>query len=175
MNLALAPFAKAAKRSLALLLLAGALLLIGCNPASRAREWAQSADSGQWRAKYSLFFHQKDGDLRMDVLETRGETLMLDIQSPRGRLKLEFDETSMALSLDSGQLEWEEALSQIPYYSLTELAKKLVGSQTGSSDIRIEGEWAEIQGYRLRLKGGTPAEVEYLGEWTLQVEEFIWD
>lgn len=162
---------KATAKRLIWWVLAAALLLAGCNPAAQVRDWAKTAESGTWHARYRLFFHQKDGDLQMLVQESKGETLVLEIQAPRGSLRLEYGPEKFSLDLDRGNLQWQELPQQIPYYSLIELARQLVEAST----LAVQGEWVEYMGYRLKARGGAPVEVGYLSEWTLQVEEFIWD
>lgn len=159
------------KYRLGALLLAAAMLLGGCNPASRAREWAKSAENETWHARYRLLFHQKDGDLEMLVQESRGEILVLDIQMPRGALRLEYGSDSLLINLDAGHLEWQDIPCQIPYYTLTELARQIAVSQ----ELASQGEWAELMGYRIKVKEGAPTEAGFLSEWTLYVEEFVWE
>lgn len=106
----------------------------------------------------------------MLVAETHeAGTLTLDIEAPGGTLSLEYGEDSLHVDLD-GEFEWQDGPFQVPYYTLLELAKRLVSCE----ELGYEGDWVECRGYRLRLKKGQPAEVEYLGEWTLYVEEFTW-
>ena len=159
------------KYRLGALLLAVAMFLGGCNPGARARDWAKTAENQVWHARYRLVFHQKDGDLEMRVLESRGETLTLDIEIPRGSLRLEYGSDSLLLNLDAGNLEWQDIPRQIPYYTLTALARQI----TAALELETRGEWAELLGYRLRVKGGAPTEAGFLSEWTLYVEEFVWE
>lgn len=158
------------KYRLGALLLAAALLLGGCNPASRARDWATRAVDETWQARYRVLFHQEDKDLEMTVQESRGETLVLDIIMPGGSLRLEYGSDSMLIKLDEGSLEWQDIPCQIPYYTLTELALQIAASQ----QLATQGDWAASQGYRLKVKAGAPVEAACLPDWTLYVDEFIW-
>ena len=151
-------------------LLVALLLLGGCNPANRAQEWAETAVSQNWQAKYRLVFHQKDADLEMLVRESRGETLVLDIQMSRGTLRLEYDGDALLVDLDEGDLQWQDVPRQVPYYTLSEIARLLAAAP----ELTLQGEWVEHQGYRLKVKKGLPLEAELAPEWSLYVEEFIW-
>lgn len=159
------------KFRLGALVLAAALLLGGCNPVSRARDWANSAETESWQARYRIFFHQQDGDLEMTVLESRGETLVLEIQTPQGSLGLEYGSDNLLINLDEGSLEWQDLPCQIPYYTLTALAGQIAAAR----ELDTQGEWAELMGYRIKVKGGAPVEAAYLSEWTLYIEEFVWE
>ena len=158
------------KHKLCALLLMAALLLCGCSPAARARDWAGRAADETWQARYRIVFHQKDKDVEMTVQESRGETLVLDITMPGGSLRLEYSGDCMLINLDGGGLEWQEIPYQIPYYTLSELARQI----NSAPQLDTQGDSAAIHGYCLKVKAGAPVEAAYLSEWTLYVEEFNW-
>lgn len=152
------------------ILLAVGLLLVGCSPASRAKTWAEKAAAETWVARYRIDFHQEDGDLSMEVWESRAEVLVLDIIMPTGSLRLEYGPDNLLLNLDQGALEWEDFPRQPPYYCLAELSRQILAA----GELATSQEWAEVQGYSLKLEGGRPVEVKFQSEWTLYVEEFYW-
>lgn len=153
------------------LVLALALLFTGCSPASRAQEWAEQAEAGTWVARYRIDFHQQDGDLSMNIWESKAETLVLDITMPTGTLKLEYGPDNLLLDLDDGQLQWEDFARQPPYYCLAELSWHIVAA----GELASSQEWAEFLGYSVKVEQGRPLEIKYESEWTLYVEEFYWN
>ncbi|MGI6365535.1 MAG: hypothetical protein ACOX2G_07315 [Bacillota bacterium] len=155
---------------LVILLVLG-LLIAGCSPASRAKTWAEKAAAETWVARYRIDFHQQDGDLSMEVWEARAEALVLDITMPSGTLRLEYGPDNLLLNLDQGELEWEDFPRQPPYYCLAELSRQILAA----GELANFQDWAEFQGYSLKIEGGKPLEVKYLSEWTLYVEEFYWN
>ena len=105
------------------------------------------------------------------MLETQGEYLVLDIQMPLGSIRLEYGPEGLLIDLDKGDLSWLDVQHNIPYYSLAELARYFALAR----ELNTQGDWAELTGYRLKVKGGVPTEAAYLSEWTLIVEEFVWE
>lgn len=146
------------------------LVLMGCNPASKAVKWAERADAERWQAEYKIIFHQMDEDIQMSVREVNGETLTLDITMPSGSLRLEYG-GGLLINLDQGGLEWEDQFQQPPYYALSELSRLVVSV----SQLERDGDWAVIDGYRLRLEDGLPVEIMYESEWTMYIETFSWN
>lgn len=159
------------KSKLLILLMAISLLTAGCNPASRAKEWAEQAVAQTWVAQYRITFHQQDEDLVMNVREERGETLVLDITMPNGSLRLEYGADNLLIDLDRGGLVWEDFARQAPYYTLSELSRQIVAA----GELNNKEDWAEVLGYYVQVKNGMPALVRYQSEWTLEVEYFRWN
>jgi len=153
------------------IILAVGALVVGCSPASRAVNWAEETAAKAWTAQYRICFHQKDGDIKMDIQETQAETLVLDITMPNGTLRLEYGPDNILIDLDQGGLEWTDFSRQPPYYSLSELSKRiLIAGELGS-----EGDWASLDGYLIKVKDGIPTEVKYGSEWTIYLDSFIWN
>ncbi|HPZ91329.1 MAG: hypothetical protein GX090_04785 [Firmicutes bacterium] len=146
------------------------LALAGCSPDVRAREWAEKAGKEYWTAQYSIAFHQKDGDIEMQVREVRGDTLRLDIDMPGGSLRLEYGPDNLLISLDGGGLEWQDFPRQPPYYTLWQLSRQLAAAE----NLGSAGEWATVQGYKVIVRGGFPVQVRYEDQWTVNVRQFQW-
>lgn len=150
--------------------LAAAIFFSACSPASRCQNWAAAATDANWQARYRLLFHQKDGDLELQVVESRGETIVLDIQGQGGSIRLEYSPDKFSIALAEGDLWWEDFPRQVPYYALSELARQFADAEK----LSAQGDWATLAGFRLRVKKGVPMEASFLQEWTLSVEEFNW-
>lgn len=146
------------------------LVLMGCSPASKAVKWAERADLEGWQAEYKIVFHQVDEDIQMSVREVKGDTLTLDITMPSGSLRLEYGD-GLLIDLDQGGLEWEDQFQQPPFYALSELSRLVAAV----SQLGRDGDWAIIDGYRIRLEDGLPVEIKYESEWTMSIEGFDWD
>lgn len=159
------------KRAGLVLLLTAAVLVSGCSPSSRAADWATHAGSQCWQAKYTIVFHQVDEDIRMTVHESRGETLVVDVTMPSGSLCLEYNADNLLINLDRGELEWADPVRQPPYYTLSELSRQIAAAAKPGND----GEWASAGGYLVKVKDGIPTEVKYQTDWTIYVQEFIWE
>lgn len=158
------------KAKLALALILG-LLLAGCSPASRARDWAERAAISTWSARYRIDFHQQDGDLSMSIWESKAETLVLDITMPTGALRLEYGPDNLLLDLDDGQLQWEDFARQPPYFCLAELSRRIVDAE----ELTNSQDWAEFLGYSVKVEEGKVLEIRFESDWTLYVEEFYWN
>lgn len=158
------------KKAVLVILLTGALLL-GCSPASQAVKWAERAEIKGWQARYRIVFHQADGDMEMLIQEEQRDILVLDITMPSGSMRLEYGPDNLLINLDQGNLDWEDQLQEPPYYALSQLAKRIA---TGII-LAVDRDWVSFEGFRIRLENGGPKEASFLDEWTLYVEEFLWD
>lgn len=150
-------------------LIGSIMAVTGCS-SPQAEKWSQRILTSNWVASYQVIFHQEDGDLIMQLGESRHETLLLEVTTPGGAvLTREFNEGVFSSDLD-GKVQWANHVGYPPVWSLYALAMRVAASP----ELTKQGEWLTFDGFSVRIIKGGLAQVKYLDQWTLTVESIDW-
>jgi len=145
------------------------LVAAGCS-SPQADKWSQRILTNNWVASYQVVFHQEDGDLTMQIGESRHETLLLEVTTPGGVvLTREFNEGFFSSDLD-GKVQWANQVGYPPVWSLYALAMRVAEAP----ELTKQGEWLTFNGFSMRITKEGLAQVKYLDQWTLTVASLGW-